>query len=394
MRPARSLMPTESPLPLPDDAAQAHSGRVVAHVRDEIARAGGFMPLARYIELVLYAPALGYYVAGARKFGAAGDYTTAPELTPLYGAAVARQLDAVLAQTGAREIVELGAGSGALAAAVLSALTKRDARPLHYRILEVSPELRARQQATITAVADASRVRVEWLDRLPASIDGVVVMNEVLDAIAPCVIARRRGAWLERGVVWTDDRLEIAERPLDDSRIRALAVARFPADGDYLSEVNPAAEALVATVARRIRTGALLVIDYGFPQHEYYHPQRSTGTLVGHYRHRVHADPLLWPGLSDLTAHVDFTAMAQAAARAGMRVAGFATQASFLIGCGLLDLLADVGATDSPAYIRAAAAVQTLVSPAEMGELFKVMLLARGDAACPSLAVTDMTHRL
>jgi SAM-dependent MidA family methyltransferase len=277
---------------------------------------------------------------------------------------------------------------------VLSALTQRDARPLHYRILEVSPELRARQQAAIATVADASRVHVEWLDLLPASIDGVVVMNEVLDAIAPSVIARRRGAWLERGVVWTDDRLEVAERPLDDPRIRALAAKRFPADGDYVSEVNPAAEALVATIARRIRTGALLVIDYGFPQHEYYHPQRGTGTLVGHYRHRVHADPLLWPGLSDLTAHVDFTAMAQAAERAGMRVAGFATQASFLIGCGLLDLLADVGATDSLAYIRAAAAVQTLVSPAEMGELFKVLLLARGDAACPSLAVTDMTHRL
>jgi SAM-dependent MidA family methyltransferase len=387
-------MPIESPLPVPDDAARAHSGRVVAHVRNEIARAGGFMPLARYIELVLYAPALGYYLAGARKFGAAGDYTTGPELTPLYGAAVARQLDAVLVQTGTREIVELGAGSGALAAAVLSELTKRDAPPLHYRILEVSPELRARQQAAIAAVADASRVHVEWLDRLPASIDGVVVMNEVLDAIAPCVIARRRGAWLERGVVWRAGRLDVDERPLDDPRIRALAAARFPADGDYLSEVNPAAEALVATIARRIRTGALLVIDYGFPQHEYYHPQRSTGTLVGHYRHRVHADPLLWPGLSDLTAHVDFTAMAQAAERAGMRVAGFATQASFLIGCGLLHLLADIGATDSLAYIRAAAAVQTLVSPAEMGELFKVMLLARGDAACPSLAMTDMTHRL
>jgi len=384
----------KAPLPLPDDPARAHSARVVAHVRDEIARAGGFIPLARYIELVLYAPALGYYVAGARKFGADGDFVTGPELTPIYGAAVARQLDAVLSRADRREIVEVGAGSGALAAAVLSELAQRDALPSRYLILEVSPELRARQQASIAATADAARVRVEWLDRLPTTIDGVVVMNEVLDAVAPRVIARRSGAWMERGVVSMGDQLDIAERALDDPRVRRLAAARFPAAGDYLSEINPAAEALVATIARRIGTGALLIIDYGFPQHEYYHPQRSAGTLVGHYRHRVHTDPLLWPGLSDLTAHVDFTAMAEAAERGGMHVAGFATQASFLIGCGLLDLLGGIGATDSIDYIRAASAVQKLVSPAEMGELFKVLLLAGGDAECPTLALTDMTHRL
>ena len=387
-------MPIGSPLPLPDEPARMHSARVVAHVRDEIARAGGFISLARYIELVLYAPGLGYYVAGARKFGVDGDFVTGPELTPLYGAAVARQLDAVLAGTGTREIVELGAGSGALAAAVLSELARRDALPSHYRILEVSPELRARQQSSIAAAAEALHVRVEWLDRLPTSIDGVVLMNEVLDAIAPRVIARRSGKWLERGVVWVNDRLGIAERALDDARVRALAIARFAADGDYLSEINPAAEALVATIARRIGTGALLIIDYGFPQHEYYHPQRDAGTLVGHYRHHVHADLLLWPGLSDVTAHVDFTAMARAGERAGMHVAGFATQASFLIGCGLLDLLGTVGATDSIDYIRAASAVQTLVSPAEMGELFKVLLLARGESTVRSVALTDMRHRL
>jgi SAM-dependent MidA family methyltransferase len=346
------------------------------------------------MELALYAPALGYYVAGTRKFGADGDFVTGPELTPLYGAAVARQLDAALSATTGREIVELGAGSGALAAAVLLELAQRNALPSQYRILEVSPELRARQQASIAAVAHGFRVRVEWLDRLPASIDGVVVMNEVLDAIAPRVIARRGGAWFERGVVWQRDELRLADRPLDDARFRASAAERFPADIDYASEINPAAEALVATIARRIDAGALLIIDYGFPKQEYYHPQRHSGTLVGHYRHRVHADPLLWPGLSDLTAHVDFTAMAEAAERSGMRVAGFATQAGFLMGCGLLDLLTDVGATDSIDYLRAASAVQTLVSPAEMGELFKALLLAKGDDECPSLAVADMAHRL
>ena len=368
----------DPPAPVPDDDAKAHSARVVAYVRDEIARAGGFIPLARYIELVLYAPGLGYYVAGARKFGAA----------------VARQLEAALAATSKRDIIELGAGSGALAASVLGELARRDAVPVRYRILEVSAELRTRQRESIAAAANTSGVDVEWLDRLPATIEGVVVMNEVLDAVAPRVIARRDGAWFERGVAWQHDALQVAERPLDDARVRSIAERRFPAGGDYVSELNPAAEALVATIARRLGAGALLIIDYGFPQREYYHAQRRDGTLMGHYRHRASADPLLWPGLADLTAHVDFTAMAETAERAGLRVAGFATQASFLIGCGILDLLGAVGATDSIDYMRAASAVQLLVSPAEMGELFKVLLLARGDAAIASLAVTDMSHRL
>jgi SAM-dependent MidA family methyltransferase len=387
-------MAIDATLPQPDTAAAAHSARVVEHVRAEIAAAGGFISLARYIELALYAPSLGYYVAGARKFGPDGDYVTGPELSPLYGAALAHQLAAVHAATGTREMLEFGAGSGALAAAVIAELVRRDARPTHYRILERSPDLRARQQRAVAAVAAESGVHVEWLDRLPARIDGVVVMNEVLDAVAPHVVARRDGAWRERGVVLNDGALALDERPLADERLRALAVRRFPADVDYASEINPAAEALVAGVARRIGDGALLVIDYGFPQREYYHPQRDTGTLVGHYRHPVHADPLLWPGLGDLTAHVDFTAIARAAGLAGMSVAGFSTQASLLLGCGILDLLRDVGPAESLAYMRAASAVQTLVSPAEMGELFKALLLGRGAHPVPSLALTDMTHRL
>ena len=384
----------DSSLPLPDEAAQAHSARVVARVRDEIANARGFISLSRYLELVLYAPGLGYYVAGARKFGAAGDFVTGPELTPLYGAALARQIAAVLDATSTRDVIELGAGSGVLAASVLHALAQRGASPSRYRMLEVSGELRNLQRASVAAIAVESNVEVDWLDRLPATVDGIVVMNEVLDAVPPHVIARRGGVWLERGVVWRCGALAIDERPLDDARVRAVADARFPRDGDYVSEVNPAAEALVATIARRIGAGALLIIDYGFPRHEYYHRQRHEGTLIGHYRHRAHADPLLWPGLSDLTAHVDFTAIAESAERAGLRVAGFATQASFLIGCGILDLLASVGATDSVDYLRAASAVQTLVSPSEMGELFKVLLVTRGDDVDASLATTDMSDRL
>jgi SAM-dependent MidA family methyltransferase len=383
----------DTSLPLPDNDAQAHSARVVARIRDDILRSGGFIPFSRYMELALYAPSLGYYVAGARRFGAAGDFVTGPEVTPLYGAAMARQLEAILAVARGREIVELGAGSGALAASVLNGLAARAALPSRYRILEVSPALREQQRSTLATAAPPSEAPVEWVDRLPASIDGAVVMNEVLDAIAPRLLARRHGAWFERGVTWRDGALQIDERPLDDPRLCALAETRFPSGGDYASEVNPAAEALVTTLARRVGSGALLIVDYGFPRREYYHAERRDGTLVGHYRHRVHADPLLWPGLSDLTAHVDFTAIAEAGERGGAQVAGFATQASFLIGCGLLDLLAAIGPPDSADYVRASAAVQKLVSPAEMGELFKVLLLARG-ADCALMAVTDMTHRL
>jgi SAM-dependent MidA family methyltransferase len=248
------------------------------------------------------------------------------------------------------------------------------------------------QRSTIAARAAGMLDRVEWIERLPETIDGAVLMNEVLDALAPHLIERRDGVWLERGVTLRDGALAWDARPLADATLEALARERYPAEGDYLGEVNRAAEALVTTVGRRIASGALLVIDYGFPRHEYYHPQRASGTLVGHYRHRVHADPFLWPGLSDLTSHVDFTAVAEAGERAGLHVAGFATQASFLLGCGILDRLRGVGAPESIEYLRAASAVQKLLSPAEMGELFKVLLLGRSSVRL--LALSDMSQRL
>lgn len=388
-------MPTTSDLPFPDTAARAHSERVVARVRDDIAAAGGFIGFDRYMQTVLYAPRLGYYVAGARKLGADGDFVTAPELTPLYGAALARQIDAILDATGSRDIVELGAGSGALARSILAGLRRS---PMRYSILEVSPELRDRQERALAdgASRDASpgAPEMRWLETLPHEIDGVVLLNEVLDALPPRLIARRAGVWHERGVTWDGAALAWAERPLDDARMLALARARFPVDGDYASELNPTAEALVATLARRLIGGALVIVDYGFPRSEYYHPQRNDGTLVGHYRHRVHADPFLWPGLSDLTTHIDFTALAEAAEGAGLVVAGFATQASFLLGCGILDRLAATAAPESLTYLREAAAVQKLTSPAEMGELFKVLLVAPESHSWRSLAVTDLTHRL
>lgn len=384
-------------LPLPAADARVHSDRVVERVRAAIASAGGFLPFADYMQLVLYAPGLGYYAAGATKFGARGDFTTAPEMTPLFATALAVQIDAILAATGERCLLELGAGSGRLAADLLVSLAARDAAPSVYAILEPSPDLRERQHATIARDAGANLDRVRWLDALPASIDGAVIANEVLDAVPPHLLARRSGEWRERGVGWDDasSRLVWAERPLDDGRLRAAATARFPAAGDYVSEINLAAEALVETVGRRIVRGAALYVDYGFPAAEYYHPQRSEGTLMGHYRHHAHADPFLWPGLSDLTAHVDFSAIANAGERAGLAIAGFTSQASFLVGCGILDTLSATGDPTSVAYMRAAAAVQKLLSPAEMGELVKVIALSRSDdIAWPGFTLADRRHRL
>jgi len=298
-------------LPAPDADASAHSERVAAHVRAVISDAGGWIPFERYMREVLYAPGLGYYVAGAAKLGAAGDFVTAPEMTPLFGATLASPVAAILDGSSAREIVELGAGSGALARSLLHSLATAGVSISRYRIVEVSPDLRERQRA---ALADA-HVPVEWCDAMPPAMDGAVLLNEVLDAVPPHLVVHAGGLWLERGVSHTHGKLRFADRPLDDEALREMAQARFPSGEDYVSEINAGAEALVATLSRALLGGAIMLIDYGFPRAEYYHPQRSAGTLVGHYRHRVHVDPFLWPGLSDLTAHVDFTAIATAANR-------------------------------------------------------------------------------
>jgi SAM-dependent MidA family methyltransferase len=221
-----------------------------------------------------------------------------------------------------------------------------------------------------------------------------VIANEVLDALPVQVVARRGGASFERGVVRDGEGFAWAERPAD-ARLAALARERFPEGGDYESEINLAAEALVEDVGRRMEGGALLAIDYGFPASEYYHPQRDRGTLMCHYRHRAHQDPFLWPGLTDITAHVDFTATAEAGERAGLAVAGFCAQAPFLMGCGILDALAAAGPPGSAAYLKAAAPVQKLLSPAEMGELFKVLALAKTRGIdWPGFALADRSDRL
>ncbi len=388
----RTALP--SVLPDPDPDARAHSAAVVAALREVIAAAGGSITFERYMQHVLYASGLGYYVAGARKFGPDGDFVTAPEMTPLFGAALAAQVAPILAATRERQIFELGAGSGALAADLLNALAARDGLPAQYLILDVSPDLRERQQATLKARAPAHAARVRWLDALPERIDGAIVMNEVLDAIPPRLVVRRSGDWFERGVV-ASPALTWSERPLQDAALMAMATERFPPGIDYASEINPAAEALVGTLARRMRGGALLIVDYGYPQREYYAPDRDGGTLLAQYRHRATTDPFVWPGLADLTTHVDFTAVSLAGVDAGLSLAGFAPQAAFLVNAGVLDALRDTGEPTSAAYLRAASAVQKLLAPMEMGESFKVLALAKSDGiAWPGFAQGDRSHKL
>lgn len=372
--------PDDSPhgLPALSGAEREHAARMLAHLRRIIAEGHGWISFADYMNAVLYAPGLGYYAAGAHKLGVGGDFVTAPELTPLFGRALARQLRDVVAELERAELIELGPGSGRLCADILSTLAEDDALPARYWLLEVSPDLRERQRAQIDAAVPQHLSRVGWIDVLPDRWRGALIANEVLDAVPVHLIARKDGEWLERGVS-TDaaGALAFADRPLTSLVLRERARARFPAEGDYVSELNPTAEALVSSLALRCERGLVLILDYGFPAAEYYHPQRVSGTLMVHHRHRAFADPFFRPGLADLTAHVDFTGVAHAGIKAGMTVAGFATQAQFLVNCGIIDALGAAGDPQSSAYLRAASAVHKLTSPAEMGELVKVLALTR-----------------
>lgn len=362
-------------LPGPDPAGIAVSEALETLIRDEIRR-DGFLPFARFMELALYAPGMGYYCAGARKFGAAGDFVTAPELSPLFGRTLARPLAGLL-EAGCDTIVELGAGSGKLAHDALGELERLDRMPRSYCILERSADLRERQQITLACHGS----RVQWLDDLPQELIGIVLANEVFDALPVEWVDRRGRAWYRRGVGIdpTSDKLCWADR-LAEGEVRAHASA-LAVPEDYTTEIHLAARGLVRSIADCLRRGVLLVLDYGFPAREYYHPDRNQGTLMCHYRQRVHADPLVLIGLQDITAHVDFSALAEAALEGGLELRGYTSQARFLIDCGILDLLAELDPANVARYAPACAAVQKLLSPSEMGELFKAIAFGRGIAA-------------
>ena len=385
---------TAPDLPAPDPAARAHGERVVAHLRNAIADAGGAIPFARFMELALYAPGLGYYSAGSRKLGAEGDFITAPEIAPLFSRTLARAIVPLLDALPDARLLEVGAGSGRMAADVLAELAAGDRHP-DYAILERSAELRERQQATLAEVGFAGQA--EWLDALPAQFTGIVLANELLDALPVHRVVWQEGELREAWVGWDQDAFVWRPGPLTDPRLAGRFAAirkRVPDLPDpYISEINLAAEDWIATLGERLGRGAILLIDYGYGRAEFYHPQRREGTLTCHYRHHRHADPFFLPGLQDITAHVDFTAVADAALAAGLRVAGYTTQAHFLLGSGLPEL---AGFSDDPReQLETANQIRRLTLPQEMGETFKVMLLTRDlDVPLPGFALRDLRDRL
>ncbi|WP_455556186.1 class I SAM-dependent methyltransferase [Comamonas sp.] len=355
-----------------------------SHIDKAIAQAGGWLGFDQFMALALYTPGLGYYANDTAKFGAlpdsGSDFVTAPEISPAFGQLVAAQIAEALARTGTREIWEFGAGTGALALQILEELDRLGVQIERYTIVDLSGTLRARQQAKLAAYA----AKVVWASELPTQMQGVIVGNEVLDAMPVQIIARVNGDWFERGIALQDGKLVWAHRPTH---------LRPPLDvegeHDYETEIHPQGEAFIRTLAEHLERGAAFFIDYGFGESEYYHPQRHMGTMVCHYQHQVDSDPLDKVGLKDITAHVNFTGTAVAAQDAGMDVLGYTTQAHFLINCGLQAKLDAMGEAERAMALK-------LMMEHEMGELFKVIGLCKGVEPWDALGFVrgDRTHRL
>lgn len=383
-------------LPEPTPDALAASESLQQLIAREIGQGSGWMPFARYMDLALYAPKLGYYSGGAAKLGREGDFTTAPELSPLFGAALAQPVAHLLSQT-APQMIEFGAGSGRLAFDLLTELTQLGIKVERYAIVELSGELRARQQRMLRDFP-----HVEWLDRLPDSFSGIVIGNEVLDAMPVHLVKKTANGWQEIGVGVGvgNGNFAFAER-VCDAALLAQITAQIP-DADalpeaYLTEVHPQAVGFMHSVAAMLSAGsagAALFIDYGFPAREYYLAERNRGTLMCHYRHRAHDDPFFLPGLQDITAHVDFSAIAQAALDGGLDVLAYMNQAAFLLGAGIGDLLLRTSPEDAASYLPQANALQKLLSPSEMGELFKVLVVGKNVELPEAIARHDRSRRL
>jgi len=368
-------------LPALNAAEAEHSAALRQRITHSIDAAGGFIDFATFMDLALYAPGLGYYSAGSAKLGAAGDFTTAPEVSTLFGRCVARQCAQVLRAIPGGSILELGAGTGSMAATVLEELAALQALPVSYSILEVSADLAERQRARLAALPEALRSRVQWLQQLPATPQqGLIVANEVLDAL-PC----RRfvvgpGLIEELGVCRTAETLGWARRPADAALSAAVqevdAALAEPLAPGYTSELCLLADPWIRSLAAVLERGVMLLFDYGLPRAQYYHPQRRSGTLTCHFKHRAHFDPLLHVGVQDITAWVDFTRIALAAHGAGLAVLGFCTQAGCLLGAGIEELLG--AARDAREQARLAGEARRLLMPGEMGEAFKLLALGRG----------------
>lgn len=396
----------ESPLPQPSEDALAHSQRLVNSIRSQIEEAGGQIPFCDYMQMALYSPGLGYYSAGMQKFGKSGDFITAPEISPLFAQVLAIQIEPILRQLPSPSLLEVGAGSGRLAGDLIKELAARQSLPKNYYILEVSPDLQDRQKQFLKQHVPDYYAKIIWLTQLPNDgFNGVVIANELLDAMPVHLIKLEDDKLYERFVGIEKDKFIWHDRPSDkpelvayQHHIQSLRMKNKHLDDGahcYITEVNLLANHWIQSITDIIEQGALLLIDYGYPENEYFHPQRHMGTLMCHYQHHRHDDPFYLPGLQDITAHVNFSAIAQSAVQSGLEVKGYTTQAHFLLAGGLEELVKRVDINDVSAYSRMAQQVKMLTLPDEMGEIFKVIYLTKGNV--PPLSVFqqwDMRERL
>ncbi len=374
-------------LPPASEIALANCHQLTLAIQEAIHNAGGWIPFEQFMNLVLYSPGLGYYNGGATKLGEAGDFVTAPEISSLFGRAIARQVMQIAKQMHSYQILEFGAGSGKLAFDILLALEQLDQLPDKYLILEVSAELRERQRIWLSEQIPHLFSRIEWLHELPAQFQGVIMANEVLDAMPVHLVVWQQSQILERGVIWDKDRFGWQDRSIRNVDLLHAAQQLLPivtAENDrgsftqhYVSEINLSARYFVKSLAQMLQRGMILLIDYGFGSREYYHPQRHQGTLMCHYRHHVHDDPFYLPGLQDITSHVDFSAITDIANSNGLDLMGYTTQAHFLMNCGITEVLIQSATPNSVNYLAQANQLQKLVSPAEMGELFKAIAFSK-----------------
>jgi SAM-dependent MidA family methyltransferase len=386
-------------LPMPDDMAQALSERLMKQMRRAIEQSDGRIPFDRFMEMALYAPGLGYYVAGSRKFGVSGDFITSPEVSPLFAQCIARQALQLLERLGEGDILEFGAGSGLLAADMLAELERLGKLPARYAILEISPELQARQRDTLRQRVPHLLPRVEWLQRLPQGFRGFVVANELLDAM-PVSRFRIGAQGVEESFVVYDDgglKERFAE-PETPGLVRVVETLVQQGEGlaeGYTSEINLRQASWIQALSQSMLSGVVILIDYGYCAREYYHPQRNRGTLMCHYHHRAHDDPFRWVGLQDITSNVDFTAAARSALEAGFHLGGYTTQAHFLLANGLDTLLADSDPDDVERHMALMQGVKRLTLPSEMGERFKVLGLLKGiDMQLQGFRLRDFCERL
>ena len=383
---------SDAGLPEPTAAEAELNQRLVKLIRNDMA--GKPIGFARFMEMALFAPGLGYYSAGKHKMGEAGDFVTAPELGNVFATCVARQCKQVLKAIGGGDILEVGAGSGALAADLLAELERLRQLPNSYYILELSADLRERQRQHIEQMVPHLHDRVHWLDDFPQpNMEGVILANELLDAMPVSLFCTTEEGVKERFVAADDNGFRWSEQAASTKLTERVTDLDLPIG--YCSEINFNAEGWIRSAADVLHRGVVLLFDYGFPQHEYYHPQRIGGTLMCHYRHRAHTDPLILVGLQDITAHVDFTAMARAAVHSGFDVLGYTAQAPFLMASGLNEFMAQSDPNDAKTHLQITNQVKKLTLPSEMGELFKVLALGKDfDESLIGFQLQDRRDRL